>query len=220
MKKDLSKIEVENSNLNRTSEDQFGYRTDLIHDLLRTVGDESASLDQIRKEIEFEQKMKLNLFDLLELHHRFIKQSLVVLLQKDSGLGLKEHHLNRVLILTKMHLEAEETTLYRKLLKSELEDARLEGLCGSAEHDMIQSLIEQLESIRKESLWNEEIEALTRVFATSLIQHFQEEESEIFKCGLAAIATETSELLAQNYLQLCLNELSLHKLRHSDEEMN
>lgn len=189
------------------------YFANLLHDIKVSMRGEPHSLDEIVISME-EAKQDLDDFlDLLVDHHGYLRESIVVLLDKDAQRVEKQFHLDRFLTLLDMHGHAEEATLYNCLVKNTSKDARLEGLSGRDEHLLAYQLAEELRSAGFEKEWTEDVNAKAKVLAGLLLNHIKEEEDEMFPTAKREIPSNELNLLINDYVDLCKGRLEVGSFR-------
>lgn len=186
---------------------------DMIHDLKKSLRGSPHSLSEIKESLLELKRKQVNFIELLELHHNYLKESIVVLLDKDAIDSEKQNHLERFLLLLEMHSKAEEETLYNALVTNYEKEARLEGLLGEDEHEIAYQLADELRDMHFSSLWSEDVDAKAVALATLVAQHLKEEERHKFSVAKDDIPREEMLALAPAYIDLCENYLSLSELK-------
>lgn len=156
----------------------------------------SASLRETRAENE-------DFIKLLESHHNAIEESIAVLTNSESRGDEKRFHLERFLKLVNMHGHAEEDTLYAALKASDVKQARLEGIAGQTEHAVAYELGETLQELNKGAVWSEELDAKSKVAATLVQNHINEEESMTFPVARNALGEDSLNELVDQYFDRC-----------------
>ena len=112
----------DNSNSLYSTQNKSSFIQSLMLDLKKSVRGEPHSLDEIRQSMTEALRKQTPLISLLKEHHTYIKESLVVCLDRNTQDSEKQFHLKRVLELFAMHGKAEEQTLYKLMdLNSEKE---------------------------------------------------------------------------------------------------
>ena len=202
-----------NDNKNKISTD--------VHGLKKTFRHEPHSLSKIRASLESDKNIGMNFTDLLEKHHDYLKESIVILTDNLASPGEKQTNLDRFLRLLNMHGKAEEETLYEVLTRNSIKEARLEGLCGKEEHDHVFEISEELQSLNYKGNWTDEIEAKAKVLANLFANHIKEEEGVMFHVAKKDISEQEMTKLTELYLSKCetyINE-ALNAPRKSDSSV-
>lgn len=174
-----------------------------IHEIKKTFRHEPHSLSLIRATLLEDKNTESGLVDLLEKHHDYIKESIVILMDKEAKEIEKQTHLERFLHLLNMHGKAEEETLYQGMIKNSEKEARLEGIGGKAEHDHAFEISKELQALNFNIKWTEEIEAKAKVLAGLVNNHIKEEESIMFPIVKKDINEQVLKTLCTEYLSKC-----------------
>lgn len=148
-----------------------------------------------------------SLLPTLENHHHYLRDALAPLLDPTPSSDVKIAALRRLLTILPMHAKAEEETLYAKLLGDESRVARLAAMSGQGEHDIAGYLGDELEGLRYEENWSEEIEAKAKVLAGTVRAHLDEEVSVLFPFVKHHYRSEELHALGEAYVEKCRNFL-------------
>ena len=181
-----------------------------VHGLKKTFRHEPHSLSKIRASLESDKSTVVDFIDLLEKHHDYIKESIVVLTDNLASLPEKQTNLDRFLHLLNMHGKAEEEILYEVLEKNKSKEARLEGFSGKEEHDHMFLISKELQSLNYKAHWTDEIEAKAKVIASLCSNHIKEEEGVMFHVAKKNISEQEIKKMSELYLSKCtvyLNEM-------------
>lgn len=189
-----------------------------IHDIKKTFRHEPHTLSAIRATLESDQKAGKNLIDLMEKHHDYLQESIIILTDKLTTQTEKQSHLDRFLHLFNMHGKAEEETLYEGLMRNDVKEARVEGLSGKTEHDHVFQISKELQSMNFNVKWTEEIEAKSKVIASLVGNHIKEEESVMFHIAKKDLSELEMKKLSDLYLTKCMTYIneSLNAPRSAD----
>ena len=171
--------------------------------MLSFFRDEPYSLSEIRHILEDESLRPKPLITILERHHGFIKESLPTLLDKVAPTDEKQRHLTRFLHLLRMHHRAEEEVLYPALLNAPEREAHIEALVGIDEHQIVQSLSDELFDADYETYWSEEVDAKSRLLASQVQNHIRDEERTTFNVAKRDIDSDALLGLASVYIDKC-----------------
>lgn len=183
------------------------FMTTIIHEIKNTIRGEPHTFSEIRSTIEEARLNETDIFQIISEHHRFLNESVVILLDRDSSTVEKQIHLDRLLQLFDMHSRAEEETLYRSLARHTDHEVKRAGLVGIDEHEIAHNLADELEVSGFLSQWTDDIDAKAQVFATLLSNHMLEEEGVVFPVARKALLPGELLVLASDYLDLCEFEL-------------
>lgn len=179
----------------------------IIHEIKNSIRGEPHTIGEIRSAIEESRLNESDIFQIISEHHRFLNESVVILLDRDSSTVEKQIHLDRLLQLFDMHSRAEEETLYRSLARHSDPEARRAGLVGIDEHEIAHNLADDLESSSFLSQWTDDIDAKAQVLATLLSNHMLEEEGVVFPLARKSLLAGELLVIASDYLDLCEFEL-------------
>jgi hemerythrin-like domain-containing protein len=165
------------------------------------------SLQHLRESIEKANHHAPSLLPLIENHHDYLKHSIRTLTDSKSAAGEKAAALSQFIPVLRMHLKAEEETLYRRLLRDELPAARIEGMGGKDEHDIASLLADELEELGFLGNWTESMDAKAKVLANLVRHHLEEEEEEMFGVVKEHIDDDELHSLGEFYVEKCRNYL-------------
>lgn len=192
---------------------KHGMFHDILHDLRKSLRGEVHSLVEIRQEMSRTVRKNAKLTDVLKQHHDYMKESLVVCLDRDSSDSDKQFHLDRLLQLFEMHSKAEEQTLYKIMIASSDKDPRVEGNLAQDEHELIFQVMDELRDMHFTSLWTEDVEAKSLMLCELIANHFKKEEKEIFPLAEARINSAQINDLTSEYINLCDTYLGMSEIR-------
>jgi len=181
-----------------------------VHGLKKTFRHEPHSLSKIRASLESDKSTTSNFIELLEKHHDYMKESIVILTDNLASLTEKQTNLDRFLHLLNMHGKAEEETLYEVLISNKSKESRLEGFCGKEEHDHVFLISKELQSLNYKAHWTDEIEAKAKVIASLCANHIKEEEGVMYHVAKKNISDQEMQKLSELYLSKCavyINEM-------------
>lgn len=194
---------------NNESQKDESFLTSTFHDIKKTLRGEPHTLAEISALLEAEAKSEVDFISLLEKHHLYLKESIVVLMDRDATGKEKQFHLDRFLRLIDMHGKAEEETLYLSLMRNQMKEARLEGFAGLDEHDLAFQLGSELYEMNFDTDWTEETDAKAKVVAALVANHIKEEESHMFPLAKKDIEKSELRLLSREYILKCREYLDL-----------
>jgi hypothetical protein len=192
---------------------KHGMFHDILHDLRKSLRGEVHSLAEIRQEMSRTVRSNVKLTEVLKRHHDYMKESLVVCLDRDSADSDKQFHLDRLLQLFEMHSKAEEQTLYKLLIASSEKDPRIEGNMAQDEHELIFRVMDELRDMHFMSLWTEDVEAKSLMLCELIANHFKKEEKEIFPLANNSINSAQLNDLTGEYINLCETYLGMSEIR-------
>lgn len=175
----------------------------LIHEIRATLRGEPHTITEIRNIIEDARIGEYDLIEVLLQHHRFVNESIVVLLDVESTSQEKQMHLSRFLRLLEMHGHAEEETLYRILIRHSERDVIRQGLVGQDEHEIAFQLVSDLRAMEFQSIWTDDVDAKTKVLADLIHHHILEEERVMFPLARKSLLPGEFAVLASDYLDVC-----------------
>ncbi len=175
----------------------------IIHEIKNSIRGEPHSFSEIRNLIDEARIDETDFFEILLQHHRFLNESIVILMDHESEVVEKQNHLERFLKLLEMHGHAEEETLYRSLTRHEDHDVRRAGLVGLDEHELAFRLIDELKGSDYLNVWSDDIDAKAEVLANLTANHLLEEEGMLFPLARRALLPGEFIVLASDYLDLC-----------------
>ena len=190
-----------------------GFFHTLLHDVRKSLRAETHNLVEIRHEMSTALKKNAKLIDVLKDHHDYIRESVVVCLDREAQDSERQFHLSRLLKLLEMHSKAEEQTLYKLLLASSEKLPRIDASLAQDEHDIIYQLADDLRDMHFEALWTEDVEAKCLVLCELVVNHFKKEESEIFTLAKECINSGQLNDNASEYIGLCENFLAMTEIR-------
>lgn len=190
-----------------------GFFHTLMHEVRKSLRGEVHTLDDIRKEMATALRKDAKLIDVLEQHHGYIKESIVICLDRDTSDSERQIHLDRFLKLLEMHAKAEEQTLYKLLISSSEKLPRIDGALAQDEHDIAYRLADDLRDMHFQALWTEDVEAKCLVLCELVVNHFKKEESEIFPLAKECINSGQLNDSAAEYINLCENFLAMSEIR-------
>lgn len=122
----------------------------------------------------------LDILDVIEEHHKELKDFIEVLTSLTASEAQKRKHLERFIPWFRMHTYAEQETLYDAIRG--IEGLKHYALEGYEEHEIADGLIIQLETLgySDKQNWNDEMDTKAKIMAELVAQHLDEEESELF----------------------------------------
>ena len=204
---------ADNQETTYSTSNRNGFFHTMLHDLRKSLRGEAHTLAEIRQEMNAALRKQTKLIDVLKDHHNYIKESLVVCLDRDIEDSEKQIHLDRLLKLFEMHAKAEEQTLYKLMIASSEKLPRVDASLAQDEHEIIYQLADQLRDMHFQSLWTEDVEAKCLVLCELMVNHFKKEESEIFPVAKDRINSGQLNDTAADYLNLCENYLAMSEIR-------
>ncbi|MES2803151.1 MAG: hemerythrin domain-containing protein [Bdellovibrionota bacterium] len=204
---------ADNKETTYSTSNQTGFFKNMLHDLRKSLRGEVHSIAEIRQEMNLALRKQEKLIPVLKKHHNFIKESLVVCLDREVQDSEKQLHLDRLLQLFEMHAKAEEQTLYKLLIASSEKLPRVDGSIAQDEHELIYRLTDDLRDMHFQSLWTEDVEAKCLVLCEIIMNHFKKEEVEIFPIAQERINSGQLNDMAAEYLNLCDNFLAMSDIR-------
>ncbi|CAN5666881.1 hypothetical protein BH10BDE1_BH10BDE1_15870 [soil metagenome] len=175
----------------------------LIHEIKNTLRGEPHTFSEIRYMIEDARIDETPFMDVIQQHHRFLNESIALLVDNDSTRPEKQIHLDRFLRLLEMHSKAEEQTLYRSLSRHQRHEVRREAMVGQDEHAIIEQLANELKDSDYLSEWTDDIDAKAQVLANLVANHFFEEEGVMLPLARRSLLPAEMQVLASDYLDLC-----------------
>lgn len=188
---------------------QTTFVSSMIHEIKASLRGEPHTFNEIRYMMDDARIGEMDFIELLQQHHRFLNESIVVLLDKESMTSEKQMHLERFLRLLDMHAHAEEETLYRSLVRHRDHDVKREGLVGQDEHAIAFQLATELKGMGFESGmssvsdWTDDVDAKAKVLAGVVAHHIKEEESIMFPLARRSLLPGEFLVLAGDYLDIC-----------------
>lgn len=190
-----------------------GMLHEMLHDLRKSLRGEVHTVAEIRQEMNKTLRTSAKLTDVLKQHHNYIKESLVVCLDRDSSDRDKQFHLDRLLQLFEMHAKAEESTLYKLMIASPEKEPRVEGNLAQDEHELIFQVMDDLRDMHFMALWTEDVEAKSLMFCELVANHFKKEEKEIFPLAQTRLNSDELNNLTSDYINLCETYLGMSEIR-------
>ena len=175
----------------------------LLHEIKATLRGEPHTFTEIRNIIEDARIGEYDLIEVLLQHHRFLNESIVVLLDVESSSQEKQMHLARFLRLLDMHGHAEEETLYRSMIRHSERDVIRQGLVGQDEHEIAFQLAADLRAMEYQAIWTDDVDAKTKVLADLIHHHMVEEERVMFPLARKSLLPGEFTVLASDYLDVC-----------------
>ena len=175
----------------------------IIHEIKNTLRGEPHSFSEIRNMMDEARINETDFFEILLQHHRFLNESIVVLVDHESSVIEKQVHLERFLKLLEMHGHAEEETLYRSLCRHEDHDVKRIGLVGKDEHELAFRLVDELKNADYITRWDDDVDAKAEVLANLTANHLLEEEGSMFPIAKKALLPGEFIALSSDYLDLC-----------------
>lgn len=192
---------------------KHGMFHDILHDLRKSLRGEVHTIPEIRQELNRLLRKNAKLIDVLRVHHDYMKESLVVCLDRDTRDEEKQEHLERLLQLFEMHAKAEEQTLYKIMIASSEKNPRIEGNLAQDEHELIYQIVDELRDMHFMSLWTEDVEAKNLMLCELIANHFKKEETEIFPLANESVNSGQLNDLTSDYINLCDNYLGMSEIR-------
>lgn len=175
----------------------------VIHEIKNSLRGEPHTFNEIRTMIEDARIAEVGFVEILQQHHRFLNESVTILVDRDSLPVEKQIHLDRFIRLWEMHGHAEEETLYRSLKRHENHGVHREALVGQDEHDLAFRLADELKASGYMNEWTDDIDAKAQVLANLVASHLLEEEGVTFPIAKKALLAGELQVLASDYLDLC-----------------
>ncbi len=177
--------------------------TSMLHEIKASLRGEPHTFTEVRRMMEDARINGEGLIDVLQQHHRFLNESIVVLLDHESTTPEKQMHLTRFLRLWDMHGRAEEETLYRSLRFHSSHEVVREGLVGKDEHEIAFQLSSDLHAMNYQVEWTDDADAKTKVLAGLVQHHLKEEEKVMFPLAKKSLLPGEFLVLTSDYLDLC-----------------
>ena len=190
-----------------------GFFHTMLHDVRKSMRGDVHTVDGIRKEMNSALHKNEKLIDVLTQHHSYIKESVVVCIDRDAQDSERQFHLDRLLQLLEMHAKAEEQTLYKILMSSSEKLPRIDASVAQDEHDLTYQLANDLRDMHFQALWTEDVEAKCLVLCEIIVNHFKKEEEEIFQLAKECIKSGQLNESASEYIILCENFLAMNEIR-------
>ncbi len=175
----------------------------MLHEIKASLRGEPHTFSEVRRMMEDARINGEGLIEILQQHHRFLNESIVVLMDDESSTSEKQMHLARFLRLWDMHGRAEEETLYRSLRSHTAHEVVREGLVGKDEHEIAFQLASDLRAMDYQSEWTDNADAKTKVLSGLAHHHLKEEEKIMFPLARKALLPGEFMVLASDYLDLC-----------------
>lgn len=176
---------------------------EVLNNIKKTFKGMPPSIEEIRQSLMSEHKTEEDFVKILEKHHGYLEESIVVLKEAEASSAEKQEHLSRLIQVLTMHAKAEQETLYQSLIHATDRAARLEGLAGHNEHDIAFQIARELQRMNFQISWSEEIDAKAQVLAGIIHNHIKEEEGDMFDLAETAIDEIQMRALASVYLEKC-----------------
>jgi hemerythrin-like domain-containing protein len=167
--------------------------------MLNFFRSDAYSIWEIREMLDDNESKPVSIISLITDHHDYLEESIPVLTDKLAPFDEKQRHLTRFLHLLNMHARAEEETLYRALANSDFKDAHLESFAGSEEHELAFQIADELAELGYETIWSEVADAKSKVLATLVKNHIDEEESSMFVIAKRDLSHELLLQLGSEY---------------------
>lgn len=175
----------------------------MIHEIKASLRGEPHTFTEIRTMLEDARIEEVPLIDILQQHHRFLNESIVILLDHDSSTVEKQMHLVRFLRLLDMHARSEEETLYRSLHRHTSHDVVREGLIGKDEHEIAFQVANDLRVLDFQTRWSDDVDAKAKVLAGLVHNHIKHEERVMLPLAKKSLLPGEFVVLATDYLDLC-----------------
>lgn len=175
----------------------------VLREIKTSLRGEPHTFSEVRRMMEDARVNGAGLLDVLQEHHRFLNESIVVLLDADSTVDDKQRHLSRFLRLLNMHGRAEEETLYRSLQQHASHEVVREGLVGKDQHEIAFQLAAGLREMDFRNNWTDDADAKTKVLASLVHHHLKEEEKVMFPLAKKSLLPGELFALTSDYLDLC-----------------
>lgn len=192
-----------NSDNNNSGNENKSLLGEMLYEIKEALRSEPHSIEEIRRALHTPEVEAGGLLALIERHHDFLQESIVVLLDHQAEGREKQLHLTRLVKLLKMHAQSEQEILYSNLIQHSVQEARLEGMAAQDEHNLAFQLVNELKIQNFETLWTEDIEAKARVLSSLIANHILEEESELFPVVRREMSKEDLSLMATEYIRRC-----------------
>lgn len=139
-----------------------------------------------------------DILSLLLLHHQVMRETFGTLADPHASDEEKRVDLFVLLETLKIHTISEGETLYSAM--EELGSLRLQALVAEDEHDILDRLVSELETLQYQQSWHERIQAKSLALIHMLIQHMAVEESETFPLVRETFTADELEGLGTEYL--------------------
>ena len=128
---------------------------------------------------EIQQNNKLNIIDVLEMDHRYLKDCIKYLKDEDVDKRTKLKHGKTFLDALEKHSSAEKKAVYSPLVK--IKDLKMDILEGQIEHGIIDGKVKMLTpKLTGLRTLSDELEVELKVLAELVEHHLKEEEDEVF----------------------------------------
>ena len=175
----------------------------MLHEIKATLRGEPHTFTEIRTMIEDARIGEYDLVEILLQHHRFLNESVIILMDDASPDAEKQMHMSRFLTLLDMHGRAEEETLYRSLIRHSQHDVIRHGLVCQDEHEIAFKLASDLRAMPFVTEWSDDADAKAKVLASLVHHHMVEEEKFLFPIARKALLPNELLVLANDYLDVC-----------------
>ena len=128
---------------------------------------------------EIQQNNKLNIIDVLEMDHRYLKDCIKYLKDEDVDKRTKLKHGKTFLDALEKHSSAEKKSVYGPCLK--IKDLKMNILEGKVEHGIVDSKVKMLtKKLSGLRTLSDELEVELKVLAEIVEHHIKEEEDNLF----------------------------------------
>lgn len=176
---------------------------------------DNAILLKLKNSFEKDSERNMGLIELIEKHHGYLEDCIAVLTDSQTANEDKQSFLYQFLHVVHMHAKAEEETVYARLLEADTKDARIEGVVGQDEHNIIYQLASELRDMDFSTAWSEDVEGKAKVLAMVMQTHLEDEEQEMFPMLYECFDKSELDALAKHYLIKCKEYLRYEMLTPS-----
>jgi Hemerythrin HHE cation binding domain len=144
-----------------------------------------------------------NVLNVIKGQHKTLRENIELLASDDVNELEKQKYLKDFIRQFRLLAEAEEITVYDVL----------EDICPTSpvvlkaqqEHDVIESLIEQIEDQFYQSGWSPEIQAKVAVMSELVELHFKAEETQLFGLCRHWLTALELEAIGEEFQQKCID---------------
>lgn len=153
-----------------------------------------------KKKMSSKNNSKVNESDIISLilaDHVPLKKLIKVLKDTEVKMAEKKPSFEKFSSLLLAHAKSEAESLYVHM-KQETGDLKTEAFEGETEHNIAESLVEQINQISDKNEWL----AKVKVLAELVEHHIEEEEGEMFKTIRKEMDIETRMEIGAEYVQL------------------
>jgi len=155
---------------------------------------------------------------LIKNHHKIIKETIFSLKDELNSPSQKRKNFTKFLEEFKMHTKSEEETLYERLL--DFQELKIETLKLFEENRLAELLAQDLESLRYEEVWSEQMEAKLHVLYDLFFHHIKHEEKVIFPKIELYLSQAELEDLGREYLARCSEHIEFNLQEHQGKQVS